>query len=135
MPIAARILIIGGLANLLLGFVTGAFLGIVRGRQAEAPKYLRLAHTGALMWAPILFGLVVVLPLSDLADGTETAAAALMVGASVLLNTKDLWHWGRGTTDEFAEKPLALYLGHLMSFAYLASLVLFMFGAVRGLLS
>ncbi len=130
---AAKILVLGGLGNLAYGLFTGMVIGAIRAKQPTVSKYLSLAHQGPLMWAPILFGLVVVLPLSNLSEGLESLAAGAMVVASALLNTKDTWHWLRETKDEFAEKPAPLYLGHLMSLAYLVSLSIFGYGVLKGL--
>ncbi len=133
MQTAAKILILGGLGNLAYGLITGMIIGALRAKQPTVSKYLSLAHQGPLMWAPILFGLVVVLPLSNLSEGLENIAAGSMVAASVFLNAKDTWHWLRETKDEFAEKPAPLYLGHMMSVAYLVSLMIFGYGALKGL--
>ena len=133
METAATILVLGGLANLFHGLVTGLCAGMIRARQPITPKYLLLTHQGSLMWAPLLFGLVIVLPLSELSSRLQVVAASAMVVASVLLNAKDTWHWLRGTKDEFAEKPAPLYLGHGMALAYLIGVGLFSWGVLRRL--
>lgn len=55
---AAKILVVGGIGNLIFGLITGAFMVRVRIASPEVPRYLTLTHLGALMWAPILLGLV-----------------------------------------------------------------------------
>jgi hypothetical protein len=106
---AARILIVGGILNLVWGYVTGFFLSSVRTRAPEASKYLNLAHVGPLMWGPILLGLAVAVPLSH--TGLETLAAWLLVAASAVLDLKDTLNWLQGIRDEFLERPPGFYLG------------------------
>ncbi len=133
MDLAAKILIVGGLANLLYSFVTGNILASIRMKQPEGPKYLIFAHVGPLMWAPLLWGLVVVLPLSNLSPWLETLAASCMVGASVLLSIKDTLYWLQGTKDEFAEKPVAFLLNVPLSIGFLAGAIILTIGVLRGL--
>jgi hypothetical protein len=132
MDAASKILVVGGLLNLLYGLVTGIPLGRIRETEPEAPKYLMLAHIGPLMWGPILLGCVFAVQLSVLPAALETVAAASLVASSVLLGLKDTWHWRRGTRDEFAEKPVPFYLGIPMALLAFVGLGLLIVGVLGG---
>ena len=133
MELAAKILIVGGLANLLYSFVTGNFLALARMKSPDASKYLVLAHMGPLMWAPILWGLVVVLPMSRLSETMEVIAASCMVGSSVLLGLKDTLYWRLGVKDEFAEKPVAFLLNVPLTILFALGLLIIAVGVIRGI--
>jgi hypothetical protein len=132
MDTASKTLIIGGLLNLLYGLVTGFPLGRIRESQAEAPKYLVLAHMGPLMWGPILLGCVAAVQLSTLSAAVETTAAVSLVASSALLGLKDTLHWVRGTQDEFVEKPAAFYLAIPMALLAFGGLGILLVGASLG---
>ncbi len=133
MDLASKILIVGGLANLAYGFLNGLMLSSVRLRSPDAPKYLVLAHMGALMQGPMLLGLVWALDLSPLSSTTETVAALLLVASSVVLGTKDMLNWLQGVRDEFAERSVGYYLGGLNVVLSSVGLVILIVGAVQGL--
>jgi hypothetical protein len=132
MDTASKILVVGGLLNLMYGLVTGIPLGRIRETEPEAPKYLMLAHIGPLMWGPILLGCVFAVQLSVLPVALETVAAASLVTSSVLLGLKDTWHWRRSTRDEFAEKPAPFYLGIPMALLAFVGLGLLIVGVLGG---
>lgn len=106
---AVHVFVVGGVLNLVWGYVTGFVLSAVRTRVAEAPKYLSLAHVGPLMWGPMLLGLAVAVPLSH--TDHEVLAAWLLVAASAVLNVKDALNWLQGIGDEFVERPVGFWLG------------------------
>jgi hypothetical protein len=133
MDVASKILVVGGLLNLLYGLATGIPLGRIRETEPEAPKYLMLAHIGPLMGGPILLGCVFAVQLSVLPPALETVAAASLVASSVLLGLKDTWHWRRGTRDEFAERPAPFYLGVPMALLAFVGLGVLLVGALLGL--
>lgn len=128
---AARILIVGGIFNLVWGYVTGVFLSSVRTKAAVASKYLTLAHVGPLMWGPILLGLAVAVPLSR--TGLETLAAWLLVAASAVLDVKDTLNWLQGVGDEFVERPLGFYLGGVSAVLGSGGLGILTVGVLRAL--
>jgi hypothetical protein len=131
MPTAEKILILGGVINLLYGFVTGFMLAVIRQKTPVAPKYLMFAHTGPLMQGAMLLGLVFAVQMSTLAAGTETTGAALLSGGALLLAIKDTVNWWQTIGDEFAEKPvLGLALGTLSVLASSAGLLIVSFGVV-----
>jgi hypothetical protein len=133
METAAKILIVGGVGNLLLGLVTGALMVRVRTSSSGVPKYLTGAHLGALIWAPILLGLVWAVRLSDMASWVETLAAALLVGSSVAVGARDLLYWTQGVHDEFVERPPAFVLGPIGAVASVIGAAIFLIGALRAL--
>jgi hypothetical protein len=114
MTVAEQILVLGGIINLLYGFITGFMLAAIRQKKAEAPKYLMFAHIGPLMQGAMLLGLAFAVQMSNLAAGVETAGAVLLTVGAFLLAIKDTINWWQTIGDEFREKPvLGLALGTL----------------------
>ena len=133
MDTAAKILVLGGLINLVLGLITGALMVRIRTAGPEVPKYLTMAHVGALMWTPILLGLVWALRLSHLTPWVATLAAGLLVGASVTIDSRDLLYWMQGMKDEFAERPLAFVLGPISAAAVATGTAILVIGVLVAL--
>jgi hypothetical protein len=130
---AAQVLVVGGLANLLFGLITGGLVARVRTAAPDVPKYLHSLHLGTLMWAPILLGLVWAVHYSHLTPWVETLASGLVVGASVAIDARDLLYWVQGTKDEFVERPPAFVLGPLSAAAVAAGTIIFLVGVLQAL--
>jgi hypothetical protein len=109
---AAVVLVVGGMFNLFYGYLTGFFFAAARQKSEFAPRYLVMAHVGPYMQGAMLLGLVFAVRLSQLSDGTETAAAAALVVSSFCIAGKDTINWLQGVSDEIREKPpLQVLLG------------------------
>jgi hypothetical protein len=130
---AGKILILGGMFNLMWGYGTGVIMSRLRTTAPETPKYLSLTHVGGLMWAPILFGLALAVAVSELAAWLAATAAIAMVSASVLLDLKDMLNWVQGVEDEFVTRPLGFVLGGLSAVLATAGTIVLTVGVIRGL--
>ena len=131
MTFAEELLVLGGVINLIYGFITGFILAVIRQKQAVAPKYLMFAHIGPLMQGAMLLGLVFAVQMSTLADGVETAGATLLVVGALLLATKDTINWWQTIGDEFREKPvLGLAIGTLSVLTSSAGLLILTIGVI-----
>lgn len=131
MTLAEQILVLGGIINLVYGFITGFMLAAIRQKQPVAPKYLMFAHIGPLMQGAMLLGLVFAVQMSNLAAGVETAGAALLTSGAFLLAAKDTINWWQTIGDEFGEKPvLGLALGTLSVLASSVGLLILAFGVI-----
>ena len=87
---ATRILLVAGMANLLVGALSGIPMGMIRQGGAEmVPKYLTMLHMAGLMHGPILISVGVALTISTLSAWVNTAAAITLAVASGLLLAKD----------------------------------------------
>ena len=133
MDTAAKILILGGLGNLVVGLITGGLMVRIRITAPEAPKYLTATHVGALIWTAILLGLVSAVRLSDLTPWLETLAAALLVTGSLAIDARDLTYWTQRVADEFAQRPRAFLLGPISAAAVATGTVILSVGALRAL--
>ena len=131
MTFAEELLVLGGVINLIYGFITGFVLAVIRQKQAVAPKYLMFAHIGPLMQGAMLLGLVFAVQMSTLADGVETAGAVLLVVGALLLATKDTINWWQTIGDEFREKPVVgLAIGTLSVLTSSAGLLILTIGVI-----
>lgn len=133
MDTAAKILILGGLSNLVVGLITGGLMVRIRITAPEAPRYLTAAHLGALIWTPILLGLVWAVRLSQLTPWVESLAAALLVAGSLSIDGRDLLYWKQDITDEFVERPPAFVLGPISAAATATGTVILSIGALQAL--
>ncbi|MGW4356852.1 hypothetical protein ACWELJ_32690 [Nocardia sp. NPDC004582] len=130
-----KILIIGGLLTLTYGTLLGYPLVALRQRTGNppAPRYLNVAHVGAVLQGALVLGLVWAARLSDLPDGWNITAAWLVVSAGVLIAAKDTINWLTGIEDEFAEKARTMPLGLAGALAMTAGLIIFVVGDMAAL--
>lgn len=128
--LACRILILGGMIQILWGLLTGIPMGLIRAQNPEVPKYLTLTHVGGLMQGPLLFGLVFAVQLSGLPAVWEIAAASLVCVAAILLVIKDFLNWKLGVVDEFATRSLGYVLGSILAPLYLAGCLILAIGVI-----
>jgi len=103
---AQKVLIGGGLINIVYGFLTGFAFSTARQKSEFAPRYLVMAHTGPLAFGTMLMALSLTIPISALSPENEELAARLLVAFAVCIAVKDTYNWLAGVTDEFAQKPV-----------------------------
>ncbi len=132
MESAAKLLVVGGLANLAYGYVTGLFAAKIRAGAPEVSKYLMLAHTGPLIMGPTLLALVLALPLCTLPPTWRLAAAGLLVGGSAVQALGNTVHWLRGVKDEFVEKGPGFAMASAAAGVLVAGLGVLLVGVFRG---
>ncbi len=107
-----KVLILGGLLNLVYGFLTGFLYAKERAGKSSASRYLVAAHIGPLMQGTMLLALVPAFVLAGGVVEVEATAAWLFVLSSVLIAAKDTLNYLRGVEDEFQARPvLARVLG------------------------
>ncbi len=134
MAVAEQILVLGGVINLVYGFITGFMLAAIRQKEAEAPKYLMFAHIGPLMQGAMLLGLVFAVQMSPLTDGVEIAGAALLTVGAFLLAAKDTVNWWQTIGDEFREKPMiGMTLGTISVLSSSVGLLILFVGVIAGI--
>lgn len=130
---AARILILGGLANLVYGFLTGQFLTEARRNRPDAPPTSVLAQPSPLMTGPALLGLVFALGLSSLSERTETIAAWLLVAGSAGIALNDTLDWMKKAGGAAGRRSLGFYLATIGATAMTAGLIILTVGTIAGL--
>lgn len=131
---ATDILLVAGMANILVGGLSGIPMGLARQAGAtEVPKYLTMVHLGGLMQGPILIAIGFALTVSTMSDWLNTTAAILLAAASALLLAKDTLNWGQGVRDEFAEHSVGLRLGQLFGPLFIIGVGLATAGVISGI--
>lgn len=132
---AAKILVIGGLGNLLFAFVMGFVLSRVRLRDHTVPQTRLLGvHVGALWQGFMLLGLVWAVALSDLSSGVETLAAALIVGGGLFQDAANVLAWTQRLEDLFAPPRGSVYtLAAVNAALTFTGLLILVVGSVKGL--
>ncbi|MVU77805.1 hypothetical protein GPX89_11185 [Nocardia sp. ET3-3] len=108
-----KILIIGGLLTLTYGALLGYPMTALRMRTGNppTPRYLTVAHVGAVIQGVILLSLVWAANLSTLSSAWNITAAWLLVLSGILIAAKDTINWLTGINDEFADKARTAPLG------------------------
>ena len=98
---AVQVLVLGGLATLLYGFVLGVPLAAVRSSTPQAPRALVTTHLEMLMSGPILLSLAAIVQLTGF-DGTAAGVGAvLLVVGTGLLAVGGTLNWLQDVDDQF----------------------------------
>jgi len=131
---ATTILLVAGMANLLVGGLSGIPMASVRDAGAPVvPKYLTMVHMAGLMHGPILIAVGFALTTSTMSAWLNTTAAVMLAVASALLLLKDTLNWRQGVTDEFAESSLGLTVGRVFGPLFLVGMGLATAGVISGI--
>ncbi|MFX0578925.1 hypothetical protein [Nocardia nepalensis] len=132
---AEKVLTVGGLLTLAYGTLLGYPLVILRmgNGTPPAPRYLDVAHVGAVVQGAILLGLVWAAHMSELSQGWNTTAAWLVVIAGILIAIKDTVNWLTGVNDEFAEHSRTAPLGVAGATTMTVGLAIFIIGVLAEL--
>lgn len=131
---AARLLVVGGVGNLVLSFLLGWVLAGRRMKSAMEPhRWLLTAHEVSLQEGLMLLGLAFALGFARLSPGMATAAAWLLIAASIFQDFSGIVNWLRGTGDQFAERSTGWVLATLNAITNTAGLLIVAWGVLRGL--
>lgn len=133
MSTAQKLLIVGGVANLVLSFTLGWVLSAVRMKGPMAPhRWLLIAHEVSLQEGLLLLGLSLAAAAADLPAGWLVAGAGLLVAASVFQDLSGVVNWLRRTDDQFAERSTGWLLASVNAVLNTAGLAILTVGVVRG---
>ncbi|MGW6427011.1 hypothetical protein ACWF82_30430 [Nocardia sp. NPDC055053] len=105
----------------------------MRSGNPPTPRYLTVAHVGAVLQGAVLLGLVWPARMSALPAGWNTAAAWLVVASGVFIAAKDTINWLTGVGDEFAERARTGPLGFAGAVTITAGLGIFLVGVLAAL--
>jgi hypothetical protein len=130
---ASKILIVGGMANLLYSSAVGFKLAQIRTKGPIADTFLPLAHRVSLWWGFMFLGLAWAVTLSPLSTGLETSAAWLLIGSSVLSDMDPVINFLQGARDPVAERRFTIYLGGLSFVLVTGGLVILSVGVIQGI--
>lgn len=133
MVAAQKLLIVGGVANLVLSFALGWVLSAVRMKGPMAPhRWLLTAHEVSLQEGLMLLGLSLAAAMADLPAGWLVAGAGLLVAASLFQDLSGVVNWLRRTDDQFAERSTGWLLASVNAVLNTAGLAILAVGVVRG---
>lgn len=132
-PYAIRVLILGGVLNLVLSFALGWVLSLKRMREPIAKHHwLLVAHTVSLQEGLMLLGLAFAMSFAHLGKPAAATGAWLVVLASVFQDLSGVANWLRGTGDQFAEKSTGWRLASVNAVLNTAGLAIIAYGVIRG---
>ena len=133
MDTASKILIVGGMVNLVYSCLIGFVLAKMRLRARDTGEFLPLAHRVSLWWGFMFLGMPWALKLSALSAGLETLAAWLLVGSSALSDVEPILNLLQGVKDPVAERSFAFYLGGISVLLVSGGLAILLVGVIQGL--
>lgn len=132
---AVKVLVLGGLANLILSFLLGWVLAAKRTKGTlDEHRWLLIAHEVSMQEGLFLLALAFASLFADLSAGLATTAAVLLVAASAFQDGSGIVNWLRGTKDQFAEKSAGWVLASINAVLNTAGLAILAYGVARGLL-
>ena len=103
MSTAQRLFVGYGTVIVVVGFVLGTVLGVVR-MKAPVVRNLATAHVETLMQAVLHFGLAFVVGIVGFHSTTATWAALLLVVGSAMQAAGVTLNWLTATGDQFAQR-------------------------------
>ena len=131
---AIRILVLGGVANLVLSFALGWVLSGLRTKQPIEPaRWLLTAHIVSLQEGLMLLGLAYALGFARISASWAVAGAWLLVIGSLFQDLSGIVNWLRKTGDQFAEKSLGWILASINAVLNTAGLAIVVVAVLRGL--
>ena len=131
---AIKILIIGGVLNLVFGLIVGHVLGLYRLKTpAGNYKYLLSAHKAGLQQGFMLLGLVFAVILSPLSNEIEIVASVLLFSSTILLNFGEVMNWLNRVEDEFISKPTGFFIKFLSAILSTVGLGILTYGILTAI--
>jgi hypothetical protein len=133
METSGKVLLVGGVMSLLYGFLLGLPLTLARAKSPTASRHLVTAHLAAIIQGATLIALSSVMGRSDLPEGIETTAAAVLVAGAVLFVSGAIANWRQAVDDHFAVRSLGWRLFATSGPLNLAGATIVVVGVLRGL--
>ncbi len=134
-PYAIRVLVLGGVLNLVLSFVLGWVLALKRMKEPMTKHHwLLVAHTVSLQEGLMLLGLGFAMSFAVLGKTMAATGAWLLVLASAFQDFSGVVNWLKGTGDQFAEKSTGWLLASINAVLNTAGLAIIAYGVLRGVL-
>jgi hypothetical protein len=135
-PFAVKLLLVGGVANVLLSFGLGWVLSMKRLKGPMQPHHwLLVAHTVSLQEGTLLLGLAFGAFFARLPDTVASLAAVLLVAASFFQDFSGIVNWLRGTGDQFAEKSTGWVLASINAVLNSVGIAIISGGVIYGVFS
>ena len=134
MPAAARILVLGAMANVVLSFLLGWVLSARRMKEPmDRHRWLLVAHEVSLQEGFLLFGLTIAIGFAKLPSAWAQSAAWLLVVASLFQDASGILNWLKSTQDQFAERSSGWIAASINAFLNTAGVLIVAVGVVRAI--
>ena len=134
MQTASKILIVGGLGNLLFGFLFGFVVSRTRLADSESEDYgTSDVHLGSLLQGLVLLGLALAIGLSPLRARIESGAALVVVVGSIFQALAAVAAWQAGYTSPFSARGIAYQLASINMILTVLGIGVLTIGAIKGL--
>ena len=130
MSTATKLFLVYGTSVLVLGFVLGTILGVVRMKAPEA-RSLASAHVETLMQGAMHLGLAFAVKAVGFNSDWATWGAVLLVAGSALQAIGATLNWITKTGDQFAEKSAGFKLNSLSTIVIMPGILIIAAGILR----
>jgi hypothetical protein len=132
---ATRILVVGGVANLVLSFLLGWLLSAKRMKEPiDKHHWLLVAHEVSLQEGLMLLGLAFALGFAKLSPGVANAGAWMLVAGSVFQDASGILNWLTATGDQFEARGPGWIAATVNAVLNTAGLGIVAWGVARGIL-
>lgn len=133
LPAAIRVLLVGGVLNLVFSFLLGWLLSAKRMKEPMPPHHwLLVAHTVSLQEGLMLLGLSWAMTFAHLSGGLAITGAWLLVAGSVFQDLSGVVNWWRRTDDQFAARSGGWVLATINAVLNTAGLAIVSYGILAG---
>ncbi len=132
MSTAQRVLLGYGTVILVVGFVLGTVLGMLRTKAPSIPA-LATAHVETLTQAAVHFGLAFAVGAVGFDSTAATWGAWLLVIGSAMQATGVTLNWITHTTDQFAQRSPGFLVNSLSTFIIWPGLLITGYGILNNL--
>jgi hypothetical protein len=129
---AQRLFVGYGTVILVVGFVLGTVLGMLR-MNAPVMRSLATAHVETLMQAAMHFGLAFVVGIVGFNSTAATWAALLLVVGSAMQAAGVTLNWATRTGDQFAQRSPGFMINSASTFVMWPGLLLAAWGVLSRL--
>lgn len=131
---AIKLLVAGGVGNLVLSFVLGWVLSAKRMKEPmDKHKWLLIAHEVSLQEGLMLLGLAFALVFAKLSPSLAVIGAWLLILGSIFQDFSGILNWLRSVDDQFKAKSLGWISATINAILNTAGLGIIAYGVFSGL--
>ncbi len=131
---AVKLLVAGGVGNLVLSFLLGWLLSAKRMKEPmDKHRWLLIAHEVSLQEGMMLLGLGFALQFAKLSPSLAVTGAWLLIAGSIFQDLSGILNWIRSVDDQFKAKSTGWMAATANAILNTAGLGIIAYGVFAGL--
>jgi hypothetical protein len=131
---AIKLLVLGGVGNLVLSFLLGWLLSAKRMKEPmDKHRWLLIAHEVSLQEGLMLLGLGFSLQFAKLSPSLAVIGAWLLIAGSLFQDFSGILNWLRAVDDQFKAKSLGWVSATINAILNTAGLGIIAYGVFAGM--